>query len=384
MARPVEPFLDDFVLPLVRGGQAHVGRPISPEELREFDDQLPHVSDRVVAIDEARERLLVDITVAPPPLVFDRDELQLAAAVHNLFFTAHPRAEALGVTSGWIQRVLDTARAFASRPKSQQRRRVLARHALLHNLFRVRRTDVVVSWWTGSATFRGQPPPTRLTAWKSVRRVREDRRSVYFDDLLGTVEASPVIASLLRRSPLTHALSRAKSAPPLQWEDASFLLRDAEIARALAYEALSPAEPRAQVAAPSRYASAFEQMLERSPDEADVRAVAAFLVHLSALLAHSEVKTRADSPKSPLLSAVLAPERAGQRPRGLAVFFALPIVLAEVAPELAEPPGIRDDPRLGRRWEEHAAQVKEALGDALLDTLARRLRAHLSPCRVLE
>lgn len=379
MTRSVEEFLDGFVLPLVRGGDTHVGVPIAPEELQEFEERLPHVSDRVVAIDEARERALAEITAVPPPLVFDRDELELAAAVHNLFFIAHPRAESAGVSSGWTKRVLESARAYAGRPKSARRRRVLSRHALLHNLFRVRRTDVVVSWWTGSATYRGQEPPSRLTTWKSLRRVREERRTAHFDDLLGTVEASPVVASLLRRSPLTHLLARAKSAPPLHWEEAAFLLRDAEIARAIAYEALSPAEPRAQVAAPSRYASAFEQMLERSPTEADVRVVAAFLVHLNALLAHSESYAPEESAKSPLLAAVLAPERAGQRPRGLAVFFALPLALAEIDSQLAEPPGIRSDPRLARRWERYGAQVKEALGDALLETLVRRLRPHLSP-----
>ena len=44
--------------------------------------------------------------------------------------------------------------------------------------------------------------------------------------------------------------------------------------------------------APARLAAAFEQMLERAPDEADVRAVAAFLVHLNALFCLGELNLR--------------------------------------------------------------------------------------------
>jgi hypothetical protein len=377
VARAISDFLGAFVLPLVRGGPMHVGRPISPEDLQRFEDDLPHASDRALEVDDARTEMLAEVSVAPPPLILGRDELSLAAAVHNLLFLAHPRAESLGVTSSWTKKVIDSARGYAARPKSRARKRVLARHALLHNLFHVTRTDVTLSWWTGTAMFRGQEPPPRLAAWKSVRRVREDRSVATFDDLLGTVEASPVIASILRRSPLTHLLSRATSTPPLHWEDAAFMLRDAELTRAIAYEALRPTEPRALVAAPSRFASAFEQMLERSPDEADVRAVAAFLVHLSALMAFAEIHERDESVKSPLLSAVLAPERAGQRPRGLAVFFALPIALRQVDPRLAEPPGIRAHRGLARVWTRYGEQIFEALGEAFVDTLIARLRRHI-------
>ena len=115
-----------------------------------------------------------------------------------------------------------------------------------------------------------------------------------------------------------------------------FLLRDAELARAVAYRLVPDAPPRDQVAGPARLAAAFEQMLERAPDEADVRAVAAFLVHLSALFCLGEITLREPDAKSPLISTVLAAEAAGQRPRGLATLFALPGALALVDPRLAD------------------------------------------------
>jgi hypothetical protein len=74
---------------------------------------------------------------------------------------------------------------------------------------------------------------------------------------------------------------------------------------------------------------------------------------------------------------VLAPERAGQRPRGLSTFFALPNALALVDPRLAVAPGLLDDPQLARRWQVHRTQAAEAVGDAVIETLAQRLSRHL-------
>ncbi|HWM86973.1 MAG TPA: hypothetical protein VNO33_14065, partial [Kofleriaceae bacterium] len=111
---------------------------------------------------------------------------------------------------------------------------------------------------------------------------------------------------------------------------------------------------------------------------ADVRAVAAFLVHVNALLALAEAGDRELGARSPLLSAVLSPERAGQRQRGLATFFAMPAALSLVDPRLGVPPGVAEDPTLSDRWNRHRAQVVEGVGEAVIDTLAGRLRRHLT------
>jgi hypothetical protein len=258
---------------------------------------------------------------------------------------------------------------------------VLARHALLHGVFRLTRFDTTVAWWTGRARFLGQDPPPRLIAWRGVRRVREERVSVDFDELLSAPDVTPVVATLLRRTPLTQLLTSHPAAPPLHWEDAVFILRDLELARAVAYELLRPEDPRELVAGPARLAAAFEQMLERAPAEADVRTVAAFLVHLNLLLCAAEVGAR-DRDRSALVSTVLAVERAAQRPRGLATFFALPNALAVVDPVLATPPGVGADATHGTlairaRWLVHRRQVAEAVGDAVVETLAARLRRQL-------
>jgi hypothetical protein len=390
MARPhVREFLARFVKPLVAGGDLHVGAPISLPDLERWDGELHDASVESVEVDDARTAVLSTLVCRPPAFLLEADELALAAGLHNALFLVHPRADQWSVSDRQRRRIVDTALTMVSQPLTRDRTRVLARHALLHNLFAVKRNDITVSWWTGRARFHGQQPPARLTAWKGVRRVREETTVVDFDDLLAVADTAPVIATLLRRTPLTQLLDVHPGAPPLHWEDAVFLLRDAELARAVSYRLIPDATPRDQVAGPARLAAAFEQMLERTPDEADVRAVAAFLVHLDALFCLAEIQLRELGGKSPLLSTVLAAEAAGQRPRGLATLFALPGALAAVDPRLATPPGLDGVPALAKRWEVHRAQSAELLGEPTIDALAQRLRRHLGratrdPAEVVE
>jgi hypothetical protein len=375
VARPhVREFLERFVRPLVAGGELHVGAPIPQPDLDRWFTELDAATVELVAVDDARTAVLSTIVCRPPALVLDEDELALAAGLHDALFLVHPRADLWSVSDKQRRRIVETALAMVSRPLTRNRTRVMARHALLHNLTR---SDVTVSWWTGRARFFGQTPPARLTSWRSVRRVREEVTVVDFDELLAVPDTAPVIATLLRRTPLTQLLDSHPGAPALHWEDAVFLLRDAELARAVAYRLVPDAAARDQVTGPARLAAAFEQMLERAPNPIDVRTVTAFLVHLNALFCLGELAIREPGAKSPLLSTVLSADAAGQRPRGLATLFALPGAVALVDPRLAQPPGIAGQPALARRWQVHRAQAAELLGDAVVDALAARLRRHL-------
>lgn len=370
-------FLERFVRPLVNGGELHVAAPIAHEDLDRWSGELDHATPELIAVEDARTAALSTVVCRPPALVLDDDELSLAAGLHNALFLVHPRADTWSVTDGQRRRIIETALAMVSRPLTRDRTRVMARHALLHNLFRVTRNDITVTWWTGRARFHGQKPPARLTTWRSLRRVREEVTVVDFDDLLAVPDTAPVIATLLRRTPLTQLLDSHPGAPPLHWEDAVFLLRDAELARAIAYRLIPDASPRDQVAGPARLAAAFEQMLERAPDPADLRAVTAFLVHLNALFCLGEIALREPGAKSPLLSTVLSTDTAGQRPRGLATLFALPAAVGAVDKLLEQPPGVDAIPALARRWLVHRAQTTELLGEPVVDALAARLRRHL-------
>lgn len=378
MPKPnVRDFLDRFVRPLVAGGELHVGAPIPLADAERWEHDLGDASVEQVAVDDARHAVLSTLVCRPPPMMLEGDEIMLAAGLHNALFLVHPRSERWSVTDTTRRRIVDSALAMVSRPLTRHRTRALARHGLLHRVFQLSRNDVVVSWWTGRARFHGQRPPARLVAWKGVRRVREEVTAVGFDELLGIPDTQPVIATLLRRTPLTQLLDAHSGAPPLHWEDAVFILRDAELARAVAYQLVIDGNPRDQVAGPARLAAAFEQMLERAPAEADVRAVAAFLIHLDALFCVGELHMREPNAKSPLLSTVLASDAAAQRPRGLATLFALPNAMAMVDRNLAVPPGVMAMPALAARWATHRQQASELLSDAVVEALAQRLKRHL-------
>ncbi len=377
MARTVTQFLANFVVPLVRGGAMHVGRPISEPELTVFIQDLPHASVPLVEADEARADAVAELVVRPPSFVLDEDELHLAAALHNLLFLEHPVVDGWASPTSRLERVRETAQRFVARPRAADRYQLLARHGLLHNLFDISRADVTVSWWTGTATYFGQQPPARLTRWRTFRRVNEETTTAVYSELLGDPDVEPIVGELLRLSPLTDLLSQPREGPPLDWDCAVVVLRDAELARAVAYHALRHSNAEAMLAAPARYAAAFERYLERNPPAEDVRAVAAFLVHLNALLGVAESRDRDPDAASPLLTTLLAPERAARRPRGLGTFFALPDALAKVDPRLAVPPGMLDDDLYRRRWERHRAQSRASLSDAVLDNLAGRLKKSL-------
>lgn len=379
MARPdLAGFLERFVLPLCAGGDLHVGRPFTTADVERFEVALDHATVAADRVDDARADVLAALVSRPPPLILGGDELALAAGLHDALVLAHPDADGALVTDRMRRKIATTARILVSQPLTRVRARVLARHALLHNLFDLGRADRLVSWWTGRARFLGQRPPARLTAWPGVRRVREETTRAGFDELLASPEVAPVTAALVRRSPLTHLLASHPAAPPLHWEDAAFLLRDPELARAIAYQVIDGSEARTELAAASRLAAAFEPMLERNPPEADVRVVAAFLVHLAGLMALGESRVSEPGGRSPLLTAVLGGAAGGQRPRGLVTFCALPDALARCAPALARPPALDGDPAWARRWAAHRAQVVELVGEPLVASLAERLGRRLA------
>ncbi|MBK9031106.1 MAG: hypothetical protein IPL61_07185 [Myxococcales bacterium] len=363
-------FLERFVLPLVAGGEVHVGRPLTDDELDRLRGELDGATVPLVAVDDARTDALATLCARPPALVFGDDELALAVGLHNALVLAHPDADGAFITERMRRRIAGAALGQVSQPITRDRTRVLARHGLLHNLARLGRTDVQVTWWTGKASFFGQRPPARLIAWRGVRRVREDQSRAGFDELLGGPEVAPVAAALSRRSPLTQLVAPAPNGPPLHWEDAVFLLRDAELARAIAYATMTA--PGGSVAACARLAAAFEQLVERTPPGEDVRAVAAFLVHLAGLHAVGA----ADDKASPLVTAL---GQGQSRPRGLVTYAALPAALAVVASALAQPPGLADEPDWHRRWDLERAAVGDLLGDAVIAGVADRLLRHLDP-----
>ncbi len=128
----------------------------------------------------------------------------------------------------------------------------LDRHATFARALEIVRTDSTVSWWTGSARFRGEPPPARLLAWRELRRVRVDARKVAIAEMPAGVAAvlpdeyAEVLALWLSRSPLTDiATAPRASSPTFAWSASTLSLIASAPGRTLAFRALArqPLEP---------------------------------------------------------------------------------------------------------------------------------------------
>ena len=109
----MRPFVSDFLLPIVRGGPAHVGRPLGLRAIARFMRDLPLNDDRVIA-DLSACRLAIATRVSPvatpPPL--DESSMRLGAALHDLLALGHP--EVGGPRSRRADRVAAAALELAS------------------------------------------------------------------------------------------------------------------------------------------------------------------------------------------------------------------------------------------------------------------------------
>jgi hypothetical protein len=418
----LDAFLRRFVLPLVAGGEVHVGTPIAPDTVTRWEAELGSAAEALVAVDDARAAALAALVVRPPPLAFDGDDLRLTVALYSALVLSHPRSD------GWLKRrgrreLASYARDLAAAEPPADRAGLLGRHALLGRVFELTRRDTIVRWWTGKAEFRGEPPPQRLLRWRRVRRVKEEATDVPVGEVIAGDDGRATIAALVRGSPLTDLLTlplAARRHPPFRWGAQIAALRDPELARAVSYTWLADLfrdDPEARsgqwrtLRAPAAAAIAWEQTLAtpleimprprlKEPDApggprlvqllvparaapplsaADVRAATAFLVHLNALAALAEVGLPDPDAPSPLVASSLLAKRGVEigaaDASGARLFFCVPDVAARCEPALAVPPGLAAEPRLARRWAAHRTQVRQALGEERLAQLARRLAA---------
>ncbi|MCC6559111.1 MAG: hypothetical protein IT372_39810 [Polyangiaceae bacterium] len=120
----------------------------------------------------------------------------------------------------------------------------LSRHATFARVLECVRTDTTVSWWTGRASFRGQPPPGRLLKWPSIRNVQVDARRVGLTEMatgIPAVDADEYTAALtlwLTRSPLTDIATATRRSPPFAWSASTLAIIATAPGRTLAYRLL--------------------------------------------------------------------------------------------------------------------------------------------------
>lgn len=246
LAARFEGLVTHVLAPLVLGGRIEPQRPFGPRlglaigEGRRIDD-----AELRSQLDVARVRIAR--LLAPVDTVLDvtPEDAALAAAFNDLLQVSNLELSG-AFTRARHAKLLDCALVLSrsvARPRTIAD--ALSRHTLFARALEVIRTDTTVSWWTGSASFRGQPAPGRLLAWRELRRVREDMRRIPLVDMatdVATVTTDmwlDAVSTWLARSPLTDLATAARRSPAFRWTDSTLSLIATVPGRTLAFRALS-------------------------------------------------------------------------------------------------------------------------------------------------
>ena len=232
-------FVSDFLLPVVRGGAVHVGRPIGLPAVDRMLRDLPLLEgaalDRLAACRIASATRVAPV-VAPPP--FDETTVRLAAALHDLLALGHP--ELGGTRSRRTDRVAAAALELASVGAPRSATEAVNRHSLLARLPEIVRVDRTVHFWLGRQTFVGRRVPPRVTALPTLRRVRVEQTSRSWLREIGIpVVGRQAFLALNVASPLGEALDPLRLEPPIAWGRILPVLRFPTLARVVAGQAVA-------------------------------------------------------------------------------------------------------------------------------------------------
>lgn len=285
IAEDVMSLWNGVIGPLVLGGRLSPLRPIGTEKallLAEAGPATVAASDRtwIDAVRVRRARLLSRIDNVDSP---DRAQWLMAAALNDLLQATNPRLDGVFVKNSGklLASCFETLSRVA--PPSNIRE-LLSRHATFARLLELEREDTTVTWWSGSASFRGCVPPARLLAWQRLRRVRSHSERTLLTEMsqgsrLDEQRFLDAIGQLIGLSPLTDLSNAARKAPCFAWNGACIGVIVTLPGHALAMRALRSTDPSAATAALRRAHAA----VAGSPFEPAVQSV------LEELAAHAAV-----------------------------------------------------------------------------------------------
>ncbi len=241
----VEELASAVLAPLVLGGKLSPVRPFGGKlGLRIGVGRSIQDNDLRLRIDVARvraARLLAPLDALP---AIDEAEWAALAAYNDLIqLTNHHLGGIL--TRGRYARLAQNLAWLCERiPAPRDPLSALARHATFGRALDAYRTDSSIAWWTGSARFRGEPPPRRLTAWRELRRVRVDADKVSLADMVrgssGITERDyqDLLALWLTRSPLTDLATAGRASPAFAWSQSTLSLTAVPLGQRLASRAI--------------------------------------------------------------------------------------------------------------------------------------------------
>ncbi len=282
-----EELAHEVLAPLVLGGPMHPVRPfgarlgLSLGIQREIVDL--DLRSRLDVARVRRARLLAPVDTLPP---LDEGDWAVLAAFNDLVQLTNQHLVTVFTRKNYA-RLLGNLRWLCERiPAPRDVLGAIARHATFCRALELVRTDSSVKWWTGSASFRGEPPPPRLTAWKELRRVEIDARRIPLSEMtlglkgIAQDDFNDALSLWLTRTPLTDLAEAARKAPVFSWSASTLSLIATTPGRSLAFRALSrqPADrvaaalSRANAQIPSSFDEARELAIGFTNEVAEGRA----------------------------------------------------------------------------------------------------------------
>lgn len=257
-AERFEELATGIVAPLVLGGKLVLARPFGRlaatigQGRRMVDSDL---RSRIEVARVRRARLVAPVDSLPD---FDAADWAIAAVLNDLLqLTNHELGGAL--TKGRYAKLFRSVLEGCTQiPPPRDLAAVISRHATFARVMELGRSDTSVSWWTGSASFRGMPPPSRLLLWRDLRRVHVDTTRVSLPEMAeGMPEPVPqgfpiALSGWLSRSPLTDLATLTRESPAFTWSTNTIALVATAPGRVLAFRALSRLRVEVVVAALDR------------------------------------------------------------------------------------------------------------------------------------
>jgi hypothetical protein len=232
--------------PLVLGGPMHLVPPVGPEIAMQLGADGRRIVDDALrtAVDVARVRQAR--RVAPVDVLPDLSayEWAMVAALNDLMQATNHELSGALTRSRHEKLVAATERLLEAIPPPRTTIEAIVRHATFARMGEVRRVDTTVRYWIGTQSFRGQKPPSRLLAWKGLRRVDVDETEVRLGAMPAGLAAldggawGAALAHLYSRSPLTDLATADRTAPEFGWSPATIALVSYPIGRTLARRAV--------------------------------------------------------------------------------------------------------------------------------------------------
>jgi hypothetical protein len=253
-----------LLAPLVLGGKIELSRPFGRLGLTLGEGRRMSDADLGSRVELARVRQARLIAPVDTLEELDTADWAIAAALNDLLQATNHELAGVLTMSRYAKLLRSVHDVCDLIPRPRDVGCALARHATFGRVMELGRTDTSVSWWTGSAKFRGQPPPMRLLRWRELRRVQVDTRRVPLMDM-GEGMPSNVSDGFIRAldawlecTPLTDIATATRSSPAFAWSPATIALVATRPGRTLAFRVLARQAPEAVRAALGKALAALD------------------------------------------------------------------------------------------------------------------------------